>query len=80
MPTWVWVEDMSTGHQYDVDQARLPLLGQKVRVVEDVPVRTGRDVRPRPVKYRVDKDGSPNPGPVKAAPARPDTTKGRADR
>lgn len=61
-PTWIWVEDQSTGHRYDVrkEAVRLGMVP-----VPGYPEHVGK--RPRPTKYFVGKDGRP----AKFAP-RPD--------
>jgi hypothetical protein len=53
-PTWVWVEDQSTGHRYDVrrEAVRLGMLP-----VPGYPEHVGP--KPRPTKHFVGKDGRP---------------------
>lgn len=64
-PTWVWVEDQSTGHRYDV---RREAVRPGMVPVPDYPEHVGP--KPRPTKHFVGKDGrrarfEPRPdGPV----------------
>lgn len=55
---WVWVEDMSTGHRYDV---QVTAFREGMVPVPGVALHRGK--RPRPTKYRTDLAGEPAAGP-----------------
>lgn len=73
---FVRVEDLRTGHQYDVDESRVDYLttSQQVRLLDDPrwpPVLYGRPGLPR-----TDKAGKPAPRRSTSNPVTPDTTAG----
>ncbi len=57
MPTWTRVRDKATGHEYDVANVR----DDKHELIKDYPENEGTTARPRPIKFRVRKDGKPTP-------------------
>lgn len=57
MPTWVWVRDESTGHQFDVEASTLPRTG--LTPVDGVDPIEGPGAQPRTAKPFVGKDGKP---------------------
>lgn len=70
---WIWVEDTTTGHRYDVDHRRVDQLVQRnaVRIVEGYPANEGPDARPRPAKHATGLGGEPRrdvPAPEPTAP------------
>jgi hypothetical protein len=69
MPTYIWVTDDTTGHQYDVDERTLR---PGMTPVKGHPPNSGPGARPRQPKHRVGKDG-------KAAPPRGRTPTPSAD-
>jgi hypothetical protein len=70
---WIWVEDTTTGHRYDVDYRRVDRLVQKdaVRIVESYPVNEGVNAHPRPAKHATGLDGSPRHTRQAGEPATP---------
>lgn len=67
MPTYIRVQDDTTGHQYDVDAQSLR---RGMTPIPGYPENSGPGAQPRPPKHRVDKAGKPSrPRPRKATPA-----------
>ncbi|MDG4792014.1 hypothetical protein O7626_40070 [Micromonospora sp. WMMD1102] len=58
---WIWVEDTTTGHRFDVDHRQVDRLVQEgsVVLVEGYPVNEGPNAQPRRPKHATGLDGEP---------------------